>query len=95
MRTPMTDSDSQWPADIKTPDRKLRVFVSSTLGEPETEWKTARAAIEQLQLALALLKFGARPHVARAVYRAYIEQSEVFIGIYCQRYGWTGPDITV
>jgi hypothetical protein len=66
---------------------EARVFVSSTLGEPETERKTARAAIEQLQLALALLKSGARPHAARAVYRAYIEQSEVFVGIYCQRHG--------
>jgi len=28
MGTPMTDSDSQWPAGIKTPDRQLRVFVS-------------------------------------------------------------------
>jgi hypothetical protein len=29
------------------------------------------------------------------VYRAYIEQPEVFVGIYWQRYGWTGADMTI
>jgi hypothetical protein len=95
MGTPMADSDSQWPAGIKTPDRKLRVFVSSTLGELDTERKAARAAIEQLQLAPIMFESGARPHPARAVYRAYIEQPEVFVGIYWQRYGWTGADTTI
>ena len=91
----MADSDPQWPAGIKTPDRKLRVFVSSTLGELDTERKAARAAIEQLQLAPIMFESGARPHPARAVYRAYIEQPEVFVGIYWQRYGWTGADTTI
>jgi hypothetical protein len=71
------------------------VFVSSTLGELGTERKSARAAIEQLQLAPVMFESGARPHPARAVYRAYIEQSEVFVGMYRQCYGRTGPDMTI
>jgi hypothetical protein len=31
-----------------------------------------------------MFESGARPHPARAVYRAYIEQSEAFVGIYWQ-----------
>jgi predicted ATPase len=29
------------------------------------------------------------------VYRAYIEQSDVFVGIYWQRYGWVGPGMAI
>jgi predicted ATPase len=29
------------------------------------------------------------------VYRAYLEQSAIFVGIYWQRYGWVGPGMTV
>jgi hypothetical protein len=61
----MAGSDSQWPAGIRTPDRKLRVFVSSTLGKLDTERKAARAAIEQLQLAPVMFESGARPHGRR------------------------------
>ena len=91
----MADSDSRWPAGIRTPDQRLRVFVSSTLGELETERRAARAAIEQLRLAPVMFESGARPHPAQAVYRAYLEQSDVFVGIYWQRYGWVGPGMAV
>src|SRR5207244_6785788 len=30
-------------------------------------------------------------HAPRALYRAYLEQSDVFVGIYWQRYGWVAP----
>jgi hypothetical protein len=30
---------------------------------------------------------GARPHPAHALYRAYLAQSHVFVGIYFARYG--------
>jgi predicted ATPase len=80
---------------IRTPDQRLRVFVSSTLVELAAERGAARAAIEQLRLAPVMFESGARAHPAQAVYRAYLEQSDIFVGIYWQRYGWTGPGMTV
>lgn len=80
---------------IRTPDRRLRVFVSSTLGELVDERRAVRAAIEQLRLSPVMFEMGARPHPPRALYRSYLAQSEVFVGIYWQRYGWIAPDMTI
>ena len=80
------------PGPIRTPDQRLRVFVSSTLTELEPERRAARAAIERLRLAPVMFELGARPHPPRQLYRAYLDQSDVFIGIYWQRYGWIAPD---
>ncbi|WP_173922587.1 DUF4062 domain-containing protein [Agromyces sp. Marseille-P2726] len=76
---------------IRTPDQRLRVFVSSTLKELEPERRAARAAIERLRLAPVMFELGARPHPPRQLYRAYLEQSDVFVGIYWQQYGWIAP----
>jgi uncharacterized protein DUF4062 len=38
-----------------------------------------------------MFESGARPQPARAVYRSYLDQSDVFVGIYWQSYGWVGP----
>ena len=78
-------------APIRTPDQRLRVFVSSTLKELEPERRAARAAIERLRLAPVMFELGARPHPPRQLYRAYLEQSDVFVGVYWQEYGWTAP----
>lgn len=78
-------------AAIRTPDQRLRVFVSSTLRELEPERKAARAAIERLRLAPVMFELGARPHPPRSLYRAYLDQSDVFIGLYWERYGWVAP----
>ena len=51
-----------------------------------------RAAIERLRLAPVMLELGARAHPPRDLYRAYIAQSDVFIGIYGDSYGWVAPD---
>ena len=67
-------------APIRTPDQRLRVFVSSTLKELEPERRAARAAIERLRLAPVMFELGARPHPPRQLYRAYLEQSDVFVG---------------
>ncbi len=80
---------------IRTPDQRLRVFVSSTLGELANERVAARRAIEALHLTPVMFELGARPHPARALYRAYLDQSHVFLGIYWERYGWVAPDETV
>jgi hypothetical protein len=29
------------------------------------------------------------------MYRAYLEQSQIFVGIYWQRYGWVGPGLEI
>jgi hypothetical protein len=67
------------------------VFVSSTLQELADERAAARAAIDALRLIPVMFELGARPHPARALYRAYLAQSHVFVGIYFARYGWVAP----
>jgi len=81
------------PADrvIRTPDQRLRVFVSSTLEELAQERQAAREAIERLNLTPVMFELGARPHPPRELYRAYLEQSHVFVAIYWQSYGWVAP----
>ncbi len=83
------------PATIRTPDQRVRVFVSSTLGELATERLAVRAAIEQLRLIPVLFELGARPHPPRELYRAYLQQSHVFLGLYWERYGWVAPGETI
>jgi predicted ATPase len=76
---------------IRTPDQRLRVFVSSTLGELAEERRAVARAISALRLTPVLFELGARPHPPRELYRAYLAQSDIFIGLYWQRYGWIGP----
>ena len=80
---------------ILTPDQRLRVFVSSTLGELAAERAVVRDAIESLRLAPVMFEMGARPHPPRALYRAYLEQSHVFLAIYANRYGWVAPTMDI
>ncbi|WOQ69333.1 DUF4062 domain-containing protein [Microbacterium limosum] len=47
---------------IRTPDQRLRIFVSSTLRELEAERRAARAAIAGLRLAPVIFEHG--PHAA-------------------------------
>ena len=83
------------PGGIRTPDQRLRVFVSSTLKELAPERAAARLAIERLHLAPVMFELGARPHPPRELYRAYLRQSDVFVGLYAERYGWVAPGETV
>ncbi|HYY19674.1 MAG TPA: DUF4062 domain-containing protein, partial [Streptosporangiaceae bacterium] len=76
---------------IHTPDQRLRVFVSSTLHELAPERQAVTAAVTRLRLVPVLFELGARPHPPREVYRAYLAQSQVFVGVYWQSYGWTAP----
>jgi predicted ATPase len=80
---------------IRTPDQRLRVFVSSTLGELAGERAAARQAIEGLRLHPVLFELGARPHPPRDLYRSYLDQSDVFVGLYWQQYGWIAPDMRI
>ncbi|MDG4823851.1 DUF4062 domain-containing protein [Asanoa sp. WMMD1127] len=78
-------------AVIHTPDHRLRVFVSSTLEELEPERLAVRDAVARMRLVPVMFELGARPHGPRDVYRAYVEQSQLFIGVYWESYGWVAP----
>ena len=82
-------------AVILTPDQRVRVFISSTLGELAQERAAAQRAIRRLRLVPVIYEAGARPHPPRSMYRAYLEQSQVFVGIYWQRYGWVAPGMVI
>jgi len=80
---------------IRTPDRRLRVFVSSTLGELAEERRAVSRAISALRLTPVMFEAGARPYSPAEVYRAYLAQSDVFIGLYWQQYGKPAPGAQV
>jgi predicted ATPase len=92
---PPVETPAGRPEVIRTPDQRLRVFVSSTLGELAAERTAVREAVERLRLAPVMFELGARPHPPRALYRAYLEQSHIFIGVYWESYGWTAPDMAI
>lgn len=82
-------------ATIRTPDQRLRVFISSTLQELAQERLAARDKVESLRLTPILFELGARPHPPRDLYRAYLEQSDIFVGIYWESYGWVAPGMDI
>jgi predicted ATPase len=69
----------------------LRVFVSSTLGELAGERRAVARAISALRLTPVMFELGARPYPPQAVFQQYLAQSDVFIGVYWQRYGQPVP----
>ena len=85
----------QQPGVILTPDQRVRVFISSTLEELAPERAAARRAIQRLRLVPVWYESGARPHPPRSMYRAYLAQSQIFVGIYWQRYGWVAPGMDI
>jgi predicted ATPase len=90
----MTVDEQDMPV-IRTPDQRLRVFISSTLSELAEERAAVARAVTALRLTPVLFELGARPHPPRELYRAYLAQSDIFVGLYWQRYGWIGPDMDV
>ena len=89
------ESAAERAAVILTPDQRVRVFISSTLEELAREHAAARRAIARLHLVPVWYESGARPHPPRSMYRAYLAQSQVFVGIYWQRYGWVAPGMPI
>ena len=83
--------DATPAATIRTPDQRVRVFVSSTLQELAEERGAVRDAVKALRLVPVMFELGARSHPPRQVYRAYLAQSQVFVGVYWQSYGWVAP----
>jgi predicted ATPase len=80
---------------IQTPDQRLRVFVSSTLAELAEERAAVARAINALRLSPVMFELGARPHPPQELYRAYLAQSDIFVGLYWQSYGWVGPGMDI
>jgi Domain of unknown function (DUF4062) len=79
---------------IRTPDQRLRVFVSSTVGEAgelAAERRAVVRAISALRLTPVMFELGARPYPPRELYRAYLAQSDILVGLYWQRYRRVGP----
>lgn len=83
------------PPSIATWDRRVRVFVSSTLEELAPERAAVREAVSGLHLTPVMFELGARAHPPRELYVSYLEQSDVFVGIYGERYGWIAPGSTI
>ena len=50
--------------------------------ELAAERHAVTAAVTQLHLTPVLFELGARPYPPRELYRAYLQQSDLFIGIY-------------
>ena len=81
---------------VLTPDQRVRVFVSSTLGELRAE-RTAVGKIvkDDLDLYPVMFEAGASPHPPRERYRAMLLQSHIYVGIFWESYGWVAPDMDI
>jgi predicted ATPase len=91
MPATMATADLEAPPPIRTPDQRVRVFVSSTMNELAAERRAVRDAVTRLRLVPVMFELGARSHSPREVYRAYLAQSQIFVGVYWQSYGQIAP----
>lgn len=85
----------QAPRPILTSDQRIRIFVSSTIGELHEERKTVQTAIKNLKLHPILFEDAARPHPPREMYKANLEQSHIYLGIFWKSYGWIAPEMDI
>src|SRR5262245_40971515 len=90
----MTEEQETAPA-IRTPDQRLRGFVSSTLAELADERAAWAPPISHVRRRPVMAELGARRPPPRELYRAYLAQSDIFVGLYWQRYGWIGPGMDI
>jgi hypoxanthine phosphoribosyltransferase/mannose-6-phosphate isomerase-like protein (cupin superfamily) len=66
----------------------LQVFISSTMKDMEPERKTLRDAIEEIKLKPVFAeKMGARSGTPREVTLSLVRQSDIYVGLFWQRYG--------
>lgn len=83
-------------APIKQPHERLRVFVSSTIGECASERVRVREAIVSLNHEPFLFEdAGARPYPPRTLYLRKLRESDIFVGIYKLSYGWVAPQAQI
>ncbi len=75
---------------------RLRVFVSSTITECAAERAAARDAVLSINHVPILFEdIGARPHPPRDLYKSRLEESQIFVGIYKESYGWIAPGMKI
>ncbi|HEX5695007.1 MAG TPA: DUF4062 domain-containing protein, partial [Acidimicrobiia bacterium] len=67
---------------------RLRIYVSSTLGELAPEREAAKSAIKTLRLEAAGVDLGTQGNDDLAP----LETADIFVGIYWQSYGYTTDD---
>jgi predicted ATPase len=91
----MSATDVSLPGLTSSGVQRLRVFISTTIGELAEERAAAAEAIAGLLLAPVLFELGERSSSPRTMYRAYLDHSDIFVGIYWQRYGWVAPSMDV
>ena len=78
------------------PSDRIRVFVSSRLGECEAERSAARDVIRSLGHEPVMFEAaGARPHAPRSVYLRGLEESQILVGIYREGYGYIAGDMEI
>ena len=81
---------------ISQPVDRLRVFVSSTIKECAEERAVVRDAIRSINHEPILFEdIGARPYPPRDLYKARLEISQIFVGIYRESYGWIAPGMEI
>jgi predicted ATPase len=74
------------------------VFVSSIVGERgelAAERRMVERAISALRLTPVMFELGARPYPPQRLYRSYLAQSDIFVGLYWQRYGRLSPGMQI
>ena len=77
---------------IRTHHQRRRVFVSSTPQELAPERAAARQAIEDLNVMAVMLETGPGVDPSRVEVGADLQPSDIFVGLYWQRYGRVAPD---
>ena len=77
---------------IRTHHQRRRVFVSSTPQELAPERAAARQAIEDLNMMAVMLETGPGVDPSRVEVGADLQPSDIFVGLYWQRYGRVAPD---
>lgn len=81
--------------NILTPDQRVRIFISSTIQELKQERKALRNAVQELKLHPVTFEGASRPHPPQKLYKAYLEQSHIYVGIFWKSYGWVAPDMKI
>lgn len=73
---------------ILTPDRRIRVFLSSRLVEFAAERMALVKMIQKMGLTPLFFEEVPSHHPPRDLYSAFVAQSDIFLGIYGTGYGW-------
>lgn len=73
----------------------LRVFVSSTMTDLIPERSAIRQAIKDLELDPIMAEdLGSRDGTPRQITLSLVEESDLYVGLFWQRYGDLGPIIS-